>query len=348
MRPPIVLGSGLCASAVVSVARRARVFSPRGRRPHTRVYTPWRPAAVVANLGGGGLSQYYHGVTPSSVFKDETCQSGLRLLGLHDVQVPEGEWNFVPASVPRPWVRHVSPLEEFDLCLLADNSVYLCLSVIGNLQILVGAGYLEVAQVSDDIVFRLGTISKQEGESLLPPSQRGPQGVFHAILRVPGGQIGLRPRFFRDVELNFIDTTRNLLSIDPRDLSEKALRAVYLRYGIRPFEVKEWDVYVQRNFANAYTVSSAGVVESPELQASFRTAVDEEAQRMTQIGLSTFRRSLGDVMSGIHLGYDRSILTNLPPRLCVLDTSLHPEPGQHPTVRTFCLAYALAAIRSGS
>ena len=107
-------------------------------------------------------------------------------------------------------------------------------------------------------------------------------------------------------------------------------------------------MYVQRNFANAYTVSSGGVFESPELQASFRSAVDEEAQRMAQIGLATFRRSLGDVMSGIHLGYDRSILTKLPSRLCVLDTSLNPELGQHPTVRAFCLAYELAASRTGS
>ena len=69
-------------------------------------------------------------------------------------------------------------------------------------------------------------------------------------------------------------------------------------------------------------------------------------QRMKQLGFTTFRRGLGDVMSGIHLGYDRKLLSGLPPGVHVLDTSLNPEPGQHPTVRTFCIAHALVASQA--
>lgn len=340
---PIILGSGLCASAAASALPGAKVISPLGKRPHTRVSTLWRPPAVVSNLGAGGLSRYYHGVTPSAVLKDKAYQPGLRLLGLTDVQVPEGDWNFVPGSVPRAWVRPDASLEGFDLREVGDERVYMCLSVIGNLQLLIASGYLEEARVSDDIVFRLGTVSLEEGARLLSLPQRGPRGVFHPIIRFPGGQVGLRPQFFRDVTINFIDPQRNLLSIDPRALAEKALRAAYLRYGLHPFSAKSWDVYVQRNFADAYTVSPDGVAEPHGLKARFAVAVEEEVQRMAQLGFTTFRRSLGDVMSGIHLGYDRAMLANLPPGIRVLDTSLNPEPGQHPTVRTFCIAYALAA-----
>lgn len=342
MRSPIVLGSGLCASAAASAVRGAFVLSPLGKRSHTRVDTVWRPPAVVTNLGGGGLSRYYHGVMPSAVLKEEKYQPGLRLLGLANVQVPQGDWNFVPTKVPRPWVRPDASIDGYDLRQVGDAPVFMCLSVIGNLQLLIAEGYLEEARVSDDVVFKLGTVSLEEGASLLPPPQRGPRGAFHPILRFPGGQVGLRPKFFRDTTINFIDPKQNLLSIDPRDLAEKALRAVYLRYGLSPLRASGWDVYVQRNFTDAYTVSRDGVAESRGLKSQFQEVVEHETQRMTQLGFTTFRLSLGDVMSGIHLGYDRNLLAGLPAGLHVLDTSLNPEPGQHPTVRTFCIAHALA------
>jgi hypothetical protein len=342
MRSPIVLGSGLCASAAVSALRGALVLSPLGKRPHTRVDSVWRPPAVVTNLGGGGLSQYYHGVMPSAVLIEEKYQPALRLLGLADMKVPQGDWNFVATKVPRPWVRPNASIDGFDLCQVGDETVFLCLSVIGNLQLLIAQGYLKEARVSDDVVFKLGTVSLEEGARFFPLPQLGPRGAFHPILRFPGGQLGLRPRFFRDTTINFIDLKQNFLTVDPRDLAEKALRALYLRYGLCPLKASGWDVYVQRSFANAYTVSRHDVSESGDLKSQFQEVVEVEIQRMTQIGFTTFRRSLGDVMSGIHLGYDRNLLNGLPPRLHVLDTSLNPEPGQHPTVRAFCIAHALA------
>jgi hypothetical protein len=275
-------------------------------------------------------------------------QPGLRLLGLADVEVPLGDWNFVPAAVPRPWVRPVGSLEGFDLHRVGDASVYMCLSVIGNLQLLIVSGYINETFVSDDIVFRIGSVSVEEGLGMMPPSRRVSSGVFHPILRFPGGQVGLRPQFFRDAAINFIDPKRNFLSVDPRDLTEKVLRGAYLRYGLSLLQPRRWDVYVQRNFAHAYTVSREGVAESPKLKTMFEEAVEEEMQRMMQLGLTTFRRGLGDVMSGIHLGYDRKILSGLPPRVHVLDTSLNPEPGQHPTVRTFCITHALVASQASS
>ncbi len=343
MQSPIILGNGLCASAVASAMPGAQVFSTTGKRPHMRVHSPWRPFAVVSNPGGGGLSSYYHGVTPASVLQDEACQPGLRLLGLNDIQVPQGDWNFVPVFVPRAWVRPNASLEEFDLRKVGDQRVYMCLSVIGNLQQLIAAGFLDEAHATDDIVFRLGTVDLEEGCKRMSLPHRTKRGVFHPTIRFPGGQVGLRPRFFRDVTMNFIHLQRNLLSIDPRDLAEKALRALYLRYGLQPCSPKGWDVYVQRNFANAYLVTRAGVTEADGLKDRFATAVEEEVQRMAQLGFTTFRRNLGEVMSGIHLGYDRTVLANLPPGFCMLDTSLNPDPGQHPTVHTFCIAHAIAA-----
>jgi hypothetical protein len=343
MRSPIVLGSGLCASAAASALRRAVVLSPLGRRPHTRVDSEWRTPAVVTNLGSGGLSQYYHGVMPAAVLTDEKNQPGLRLLGLADMTVPQGDWNFVATKVPRPWVRPDASIDGFDLGQVGDTPVFMCLSVIGNLQLLVAEGYLKEARVSDDVVFKLGTVSLEEGARLLPPLQRGPRGTFHPILRFPGGQVGLRPKFFRDTTINFIDPRQNFLSIDPRDLAEKSLRALYLRYGLYPLKASGWDVYVQRSFPHAYTVSRDGVAESRDLKSLFEAVVEEEIERMMQIGFTTFRHILGDVMSGIHLGYDRNLLNVLPPRFHVLDTSLNPEPGQHSTVRTFCIAHALAS-----
>jgi hypothetical protein len=259
------------------------------------------------------------------------------------MKVPQGDWNFVATKVPRPWVRPDSSLDGFDMGKVGDTPVFMCLSVIGNLQLLIAEGYLKEAHVSDDIVFKLGSLSLEEGASLLPPLQRVPRGAFHPILSFPGGQVALRPRFFRDTTINFIDPKHNFLSADPRDLAEKALRALYLRYGLYPLRATGWDVYVQRNFPHAYTVSRDGVVEFRDLKGLFEEVVEAETERMRQIGFTTFRYSLGDVMSGIHLGYDRTLLNGLPPSLHVLDTSLNPEPGQHPTVCTFCIAHAIAS-----
>ncbi|MBK6452516.1 MAG: hypothetical protein IPF84_08260 [Proteobacteria bacterium] len=226
---------------------------------------------------------------------------------------------------------------------LADSEeVFLCLSVLGNLETLVHNGYMDRAWISDDIVFKLGEVSHEDVSEIVSKVSITRHGAYFPSIRIPRAQISFRPRFFRDADINFIDLRKNFDSASPLDYTEKALRALFLRYGVRMWTPARWSVYVQYNFDHLYQLTRDGVEEVHDAREQFDAVASRLASDVRKMGFETFVANVCNVMSGIHLSYDRRVLSDVPRHIAVFDTSLENVPGDHSALRAFCAAYLRA------
>lgn len=340
-----ILGSGLCSSAVHRIFKNADSFSIKSKKKkHETVFSKWRHDPIVGNKTKGGLSMFYHGVTPISALKNLENYEPLKTLNIFEnTKFIDFEGYFVPRFTPRPFKISSKPLNEFDFDKNKSHLIFLCMSVKGNLEYLIKKKFLSYANISDDIVYRLGEISNIEHKENLKKRKHTAKGCYFPIIPIKDGHISFRPIFFKKIDLNFIDLKKNLLAdINIFTLFEKFLRAIYLRYGIKLFEAKSWECYVQQNIEDAYFISHEGMIENKKLKVKFNESIEIAVKKIFSSGFRSFRNDVGDLMSGIHLGYDRKILKNIPNNIVILDTSLNQIPGSHPTIESYCKSYSIA------
>jgi len=341
---PQILGSGLCASAVALNWQNADIYSSLHTKKHAVVPSRWRPSPIVGNAGWQGLSRYYHGVLPSEILEIERYQEPLAALGLWGFKPPIPTRSyFVPRRVPRPQIPKSKNIKAISECEINTKLSYLCMSVVGNISYLLARGLLDEVALSDDIVFKVGEISTDDMSALLPDRQRTRQGCFFPCIYMDDIQLSFRPVFSRVVAVNFIDIRENLREgLSVLDLLEKVRKALYLRYGFQLGKVKRWEVFAQKNISAAYIMSRDGIFESAGIDRTIKECREHIRDYCTQLKLNSFEGCESSVMSGIHLGYGREILSDLPTNYRVLDTSLNNVPGTHPTIRSFCESYILA------
>lgn len=341
---PKILGSGLCASAAALNWQNADIYSSLDTKKHTVVPSNWRPSPIVGNAGWQGLSRFYHGVLPSEILEVERYQQPLAVLGLSGLKPPiPARSYFVPRRVPRPKILKSKTIKPISECEVDTELSYLCMSVVGNISYLLAGGFLDEVELSDDIVFKVGEISTENMSDLLPDRQRTRQGCFFPCVHVDDIQLSFRPVFSREVTVNFIDIKENLREgLSALDLVEKARRASYLRYGFLLGKVKRWEVFAQKNISAAYIISRDGVFEREGIDRTITECREHIGDYSAKLNFSPLEVREGSVMSGIHLGYRREVLSHLPKNYRVLDTSLNNFPGTHPTIRSFCESYICA------
>lgn len=340
-----ILGSGLCSSAVHRIFKNAYSFSIKSKnKKHETVFSKWRHDPIVGNKTKGGLSMFYHGVTPISTLKNSENYEPLETLKiLENTKFIDFDGYFVPRFTPRPANIKTKCLSEFEFKKNKNELIFLCLSVKGNLEFLIKHNLLRDAKISDDIVYRLGEISNEDYQNFLPKKILTKKGCYFPSITMKDGHINFRPVFFKKINMNFIDLKDTFFKeINILALFEKVLRALYLRYGILLFKVKNWECYVQQHFSEAYIISSNGMHESSDLQERFLDSCRKAKDFLHSIGFKHFKVDEGDLISGIHLGYDRSILREIPSNILILDTSLNECKGSHPTIESYCRSYNIA------
>ena len=84
------------------------------------------------------------------------------------------------------------------------------------------------------------------------------------------------------------------------------------------------------------------MIENKKLKVKFNESIEIAVKKIFSLGFRSFKHDVGDLMSGIHLGYDRKILKNIPNNIVILDTSLNQIPGSHPTIESYCKSYNMA------
>lgn len=337
-----ILGSGICAYAVNKIWKKADCFSEKSNKPHIKLDSRWRPDPIIANNGKGGLSMYYHGVTPTITINNKLNIIPLEIIKMND-RVPKNMTDsyFVPRFTPRPKIKTVKDINNFKESKSKDIT-YLCLSVIGNINFLIEKNYISRVQVSDDIVYKIGTVSEKSYNKLIKKNVITKKGSYFPIINLKNGHINFRPVFFKKISINFIDISNDLF----RDLSfssliEKILRSLYMRFGFIFLKPKYWECYVQQNLKDAYTVTKEKIKEN-DVTEEINYFVKNAMNELIDQGFSDFKLDVGDFMSGIHLGYDRKILKKIPKKYRVFDTSLNDYPGSHPTIYSFCKSYNVA------
>jgi hypothetical protein len=342
-----ILGTGLMAQAAWDAAPNSLVYGSSQKAEHEVLNSAWRGSPVISNRGIGGLSRSYHGVTPAIVFDNPENEQPLQRLNL---QVPLSlrgfsDQNFVPWKVPRP---SLSPSGDIPANLREQSTTALCLSVMGNISFLLAQGFIQHADINDDIVFRAGRLSAKDAMRLFGKHRRIQGGTLFPFIRLSSCQISIRPVFYRPVDINFIDLRDSLLrAATPGDVFEKILKALYLRYGVQLKEVRYWEVFVQANVEAAYEVTSRGVRETQAAQTAIGLISHDVGMFMKGQQATSYVDDTGDVLCGIHLGYDRRILKGLPENILVLDTSLNSHRHLHPTIESYCRAFCMVKARVG-
>lgn len=337
-----VLGSGICAYAVKKIWTGADCYSKKLKMKHSKLESNWRPDPIISNKGIGGLSLHYHGVTPTTVINDKKNMEPLNILNLNERQAyTETESYFVPRYTPRPRIKRLLDISEFKTQSKSEI-IYLCLSVVGNLNYLINRDYIDQVDISDDIVYKIGSVSNKEVKKILPRNHITKKGAYFPILQIKNGHINFRPVFFKKTSINFIDIGKDFFKdLSPIVILEKVLKGIYMRYGLIFLKPKYWECYIQQNIKGAYTIKKHAIIEN-DVKDIINDYIDAAHEKIISEGFNSFILDIGDFMSGIHLGYDRTILKTVPQKYRVFDTSLNDNPGSHPTILAFCKSYTMA------
>jgi hypothetical protein len=340
-----IIGTGLCASGALSSLSftNVKLYGDKSCTGHTKINSHWRDDPIVSNNSLYGLSRFYHGVTPGEVLVNPEYKIPLSELGLPTVtDFPAEQYNFVPYIVPRPkrFIKRVEVCADFSFeSLLECNNVYLCSSVIGNINYLDSINYIDSLYVGDHINCKIAHIRASELDKKYHSSVITKSGVFSPVINSEKFQISFRPKFFsKSIDVNFIDNkfeVNNMLQIS---LYEKILTAVYLKFGILFFQPIGYDVFLQSNIDDAYIYSQGNLFENESNKSKHEVLISEAYDTLSDMGVD-FRRIKCNAMSGIHLHYDRSLLENLPDNIHVFDTSLYSSNAKHSSVASFCESY---------
>lgn len=343
-----IVGTGICASGAVRALTDKKqeflVFGSKDKHKHTRISSTFRPSPVICNEGFGGLSCFYHGVSPGWLLDDPVFRklTGFNLQG-GPLGYQNSEFYFVQKKIIRPCFKKnvVLPMAELDIT--GQGKTYLCSSVIGNLSYVSNMIDVDGVTVSDDVVIRLGAISNQDFK----------EKFFHAALRFDKFTVfpaifennimfSFRPVFDKSIDINFIDIIENFRDLRLGTLLEKFRSSMFLRFGVTLGKPLKWEIFAQINIKDCYVYKGNTFAEVPDLESILHGRVKSGLSFIDDV-FSSFSESLGRPISGIHLGYDRTVLNGLSDQYVVLDTSLNTSLGLHPTMIAYLESYKMVA-----
>lgn len=332
---PIIYGTGMCARAVIDSLgqENIEIIQPtKDTRPES-IDLDGIKFRVCAH-SQGGLSSLYHGITPCNTINATQNTEYLKTLKLKVKPELMSNGYFVPRKVPRP--TKIKNTHQGNVKLTSNNTAFLCLSVVGNLSVLQEYRHIpDNVTISDDLIIGIGSFNE------LPKSLQPIQyidGVVFPIISVPSGIITFRPVYNNDLQLDF---SKNILKQlgrgSVRGILPKVLQAIYLKHGLQPSFLRpvKWLATLQLNIPNFYTLRDRTLIPNSDLISDTRKKIPAYL-RLIRREITTFEEEPPTFFNGIHLGYDREILRNVPDNIQVYDTSLNDRPGTHPTIKTYC------------
>ena len=334
MRPQI-LGTGICAKAVVDSfpLNSLDIIQPTGIRSNCSL-THQGINFTVADSSIGGLSNRYHGVTPGQTINKPAYESYLKNLKLKCLSRVSDNTYFVPWRVPRPDLKATRSINIENVNF--RKQTFLCLSVMGNLTFLQNAGYISNnLDISDDLIINFGIIADLP-KHLRPLYFIG--GTVFPVIKIPNGIITFRPIFGRADSLDF---TKNIISQffngGHQQIKSKIQQAIYLKFGLQLSfkKPRAWAAVLQLNVPNIYRLSH-GILS---FNGDIRKKTQKSLSHATKILVSNLPNSKvkqPEYFNGIHLGYNRNILSGIPKQINVFDMSLNEAKGQHPTLQVYC------------
>ena len=333
-----VSGSGLLASSAVYALRENHALYARSslktnnQKKFYSCHSSIRPHPIIGSFRKTGLSGFYHAVTPTEVLTDESNQGALQTLKLSGLNLPDGA-NFVPRIAPRP----------LNLALGLANSPcdvkVLANSVVGNLSYAIQQGWLNEADISDDICFSVGKITACDGFERIGRGFTVSKGALFPVLQFNKVQLTIRPVFSEVADIDFVSLRSNFKNANGSQLLEKFKCALYLRFGLLVSEPKFWKVFCQLNMASTYLITKNGIAESSKFKKGLYTEIESVRGLCKQIFPSIEIDKDLKILNGIHLGYDRTILSEVPNDIIIIDTSLCDDAGKHPTIASYCKAF---------
>ena len=331
-----LFGTGMAAQAILDAGVEvSQHFEPTVKKNSIlRIKTFGEKENIVACQGPKGMSDLYHGVTPSDVILDKMNFQALEKLNIKQPQrLKKHSGYFVPKRVPRPRSKIYTKIETSSLQNFFGDKNYFCMSVIGNLRALQSLGYIDgPVPVSDDIIFKLGTVELKDNPTSVVQSL---SGSFFEARYFSNYMIFFRPCYYRSVEINFSKRALLAGTNNGFQLIEKILCSIYLKFGVHILPPRKWEMYAQLNVKDAYIMQN-GDIENKNITEKFLSRERQRILNQISLDYDTFEASGCTYFNGIHLSYNRDFLCAVPRDIEVLDTSLSRGNGIHPTVEMYC------------
>jgi hypothetical protein len=331
----IILGTGICARAVMDSFHKTDIdlFQPMETQLKTEL-NYHGINFVLSDINTGGLSNRYHGIIPGKTINNVAYNEYLKTLKLRHLSQISDETYYVPWQVPRPNLKRAANINLANIDL--SRKIYLCLSVLGNLSFLQNNGLLKnKVTMSDDLIIKFAEF-KNLPIKYFPKFFYG--GAVFPVIKTENGIISFRPVYGED---NSIDFTKNvykqLFLNNPLQILSKVQQAIYLKFGLlSPLKKPlRWVATLQLNIPNFYTLLEGKV--------TINDGIFKIAEKNISHAYALLKQKIPETVfcdaeyfNGIHLGYDRAILANIPRNIRVYDMSLNQFKGEHPTVQVYC------------
>ena len=163
-------------------------------------------------------------------------------------------------------------------------------------------------------------------------------GTVFPIIKLNNGIITFRPIFG---EADTLDFTKNIflqfLSGHRGKITSKLQQAIYLKFGLQlsSKKPKRWAAVLQTNVPDVYYLSKGKLKINGNLVRRADAGLSQASNVLIK-NIPGAELTLPEYFNGIHLGYDRNILKDIPKNLHVFDMSLNKRKGQHPTIEVYC------------
>lgn len=346
----IILGAGLCADAVRRRLPDAKVvLLEESKQRFYSLQCSWRQPPILYSKEKKGLSSYYHGIAPFSILtndKWESCRKEYNLPTVSASAFGQTNLTYVKFLPIRSGINAVNMVNSISVNQkIHTHPVYLCMSVVGNLQFLIANKMIPgEVNIGDHLVVKLGCISFENlrlhfGPSFSFLTRTGT--LFKHIDIEKCARLFFRPNLqlsHKDFSKSIPQLGKLFLSLDPRKLAS----GIYNKIGY-PRLKTSYEVFAQIPVDNMYTLTVRGVRHSPSAE---RIALDKihyvsDKCRLAFPSFKPYPLNPFNILPGIHLHYDRDLLKEVPQNINVFDNSLVEDRLIHPAVISAFASYNL-------
>ncbi|QWE31064.1 hypothetical protein [Polynucleobacter sp. Adler-ghost] len=365
-----IIGDGLCAAGALLGCNVKKddyqiFLSNTTGADFEKVSTNWRLSPIISSKAFGGLSKSYHGIMPASVILDINNSPIWRALGyeklrkLYIADYMSESKIFIPYFPIRPGQiikkfsnpSKISRRENLDLKALINDKnskTFLALSVIGNLRVLQSLNLInKKVTVDDHVIIRMGSIGGEElfeylnGEELV---KRFSKGIAIESLEISTGcTIFFRPNFGEyNFDIDYTASVNGLGKLFMKFDSPAKIREAFFNKTGYPTRHNSYNIFAQIHMPDIYSMEGGIVTESVDSQAKFYEIKLKVLNLITR-KFNTFKVYKNDspesILPGIHLSYDREVISGIPRNLEILDTSLCNDNSKHPSIIAMCKSF---------
>lgn len=362
-----IYGCGLCAAgaalAYQEYGTRYNVISLHNPRYNIEKVKNigWRIDPIVASLTKYGLSKYYHGVTPVSVYLNSEYKRFLEKIKYKvgiDLDESYMDYVFVPYKKIHPkkllakkidFTNLQNLYKSINYSIEQNSNVNLAMSVLGNLRYLQYSGHItKLAYIGDHVTLKCGSISYNDLLMITNQKQHvvktNKGTLFNTyITENNNAQLFFRP-YFGEIEfdIDYTASAHSILKLCMKMNSISKIReAIFNRYGY-PQKYSRYNIYCQIKIDKIYILDNGKLTQNSQSKSELKRTVEEILDEINSIAM-TFSPNKNifnkeNIFPGIHLSYDRNYIKNIPSKITVLDTSLASKSYHHCSIEAMCIS----------